>query len=101
RQTGLFTKCRKLCISKKMFMPDQTALNKLAVSKKLAPRQFNEQRVLQHDTVLQHFTTSFRFIPILHTVTIKPWMFDKVHEELKLYEYDDIFEKYKELESII
>ncbi|MBQ8615755.1 MAG: glycosyltransferase family 8 protein, partial [Clostridia bacterium] len=30
RKSGLFEKCRKMCKEKKMFMPDQSALNKLA-----------------------------------------------------------------------
>ncbi|MGC4018402.1 MAG: glycosyltransferase [Muricomes sp.] len=65
RETGLLYRCRKLCIEKKMFMPDQSALNKLAAFKKASPRRFNEQRRLRNDTVLQHFTTSFRFFPLV------------------------------------
>ena len=77
-------------------MPDQSALNNLAVAKKIDKRKYNEQRRLHKDTVLQHFTTSFRLFPILHTITVKPWMFDEVHKVLKLYEYDWLFEEYKE-----
>ena len=97
RQTGLFTRCRKMCTSKKMFMPDQSALNKLAVSKRLYPRKFNEQRKLHDDTVLQHFTTSFRFFPVPRMVSVKPWMFDQVHSVLKLREYDPLLEQYQKL----
>ena len=86
-----------MCLTKKMFMPDQSALNKLAVKKKIMPRRFNEQRRLHKNTVLQHFTTSFRLFPIFHSVTVKPWMFDEVHSTLKLYEYDDLFKEYTAL----
>lgn len=94
KETKLFEKCRKLCRDKEMFMPDQSAINKMAIFKKIVPRKYNEQRKLHKDTVLQHFTTSFRFFPWFHALTIKPWNIDRVHKELKIDEYDDIFEEY-------
>lgn len=97
RQTGLFEQCRVRCAEKKMFMPDQSALNKLSERKKRMPRRFNEQRKLHSDTVLQHFTTSFRFIPWPHTLTVKPWNTELVHEKLKLHEYDDLLAAYQSL----
>lgn len=90
RQTQLMEKCRRLCREKRMFLPDQTALNRCASVKKVAQRRFNEQRKLREDTVLQHFTTSFRMFPWMHFVTVKPWQVEKMHEILKLHEYDDI-----------
>ena len=97
KETNLFQKCRKMCIEKEMFMPDQSAINKLATAKKIIPRKYNEQRKLHKDTIFQHFTTSFRFLPWFHSVTIKPWQIDKVHNELKIQEYDDIFEEYEKI----
>lgn len=94
RLTGLFEKCRKLCINKKMFMPDQSAINKLSVYKICADRKYNEQRKLQSNTVLQHFTTSFRLFPFIHTIKVKPWEIDKVHNILHLYEYDELLNEY-------
>lgn len=94
KETKLFKNCRKMCIEKEMFMPDQSAINKLATSKKIVDRKYNEQRKLREDTIFQHFTTSFRFLPWFHTLTIKPWQIDRVHKELKIHEYDDIFEEY-------
>lgn len=99
RRDGLFRKCRKLCREKKMFMPDQSAINRLAKEKRIQPGKYNEQRKLREDTVLQHFTTSFRFFPWLHTLTVKPWQIDKMHEKLRLYEYDDILEEYRMLKK--
>ncbi|MDO5424649.1 MAG: glycosyltransferase [Eubacteriales bacterium] len=99
RETGLFAKCRELCRKKKMFMPDQSALNKLAAAKKIVPRKYNEQRKLQKDTVLQHFTTTFRFFPWVHTVSAKPWEPEKLHTVLKLYEYDELLEQYQAYEE--
>lgn len=89
RASGLFEKCRALCRDRKMFMPDQTALNKLAVKRKL-PQKYNEQGKLKKDTVLKHFTTFFKFWPRFRAVTVKPWEVDRVHRELGIYEFDDI-----------
>ncbi len=96
RQTGLFKKCRRMCRQKKMFMPDQSAINKLAVAKKICSGKYNEQKKLRKDTVIQHFTTTFRFFPWVHTVTIKPWQIGKLHTELGITEYDDILREYQE-----
>ena len=93
RETGLFKNAREMCKNKKMFMPDQSSLNKLAVNKKIEKRKYNEQRRLHKNTIFQHFTTSFRLFPVLHKVTIKPWDIDKVHKRLKIFEYDDILER--------
>ena len=101
RKTGLFKKCRERCRYTKMFMPDQSAINKLSVSKRIADRKYNEQRKLKNDTVFQHFTTSFRFFPYIRTVSVKPWQTERMHNVLKLHEYDDLLEKYNELKSNI
>ena len=97
RQTGLFAKCRERCALVRMFMPDQSALNKLADRKMELPRRFNEQRELQSDTVLQHFSTSFRLFPVVHIVSVKPWQQERMHRILKLHAYDDVLEAYSRL----
>ncbi len=96
RETGLFEKCRTRCREKEMFMPDQSAINKLSAHKKICERRYNEQRKLKDNTVLQHFTTSFRLIPWLHTVSVKPWEFERMHSVLKLHEYDGLFLEYEQ-----
>ena len=101
RQTKLFKRAREMCKEKKMFMPDQSSLNKLSVNKKIEQRKYNEQRRLKKDTVFQHFTTSFRLLPFFHKVTIKPWNIDKVHKKLKIFEYDDILYGYTSIQKEI
>lgn len=101
RQTKLFKRAREMCKEKKMFMPDQSSLNKLSVGKKIEQRKYNEQRRLKKDTVFQHFTTSFRLLPFFHKVTIKPWNIDKVHKKLKIFEYDDILYGYTSIQKEI
>lgn len=94
RKSGLFEKCRSLCRDKKMFMPDQSALNKLAVKHKV-PAKYNAQGKIKPDTVFKHFTTFFKFFPYIRAVTVKPWHTDKLHNELKIFEFDDIIEEYQ------
>ena len=94
RKSGLFKKCRRMCRDKKMFMPDQSALNKLAIKRKL-PRRYNEQGRIRPDTVLKHFTTFFKFFPYVRAVTIKPWDEKKLHGELGIFEFDGIIEEYR------
>lgn len=97
RENGLFASCRLMCRQKKMFMPDQSSINKLAVKHIIRDRRYNEQRKLHKDTVLQHFTTSFRFFPWLHTLTVKPWQTELMHRKLRIHEYDDILNKYQSI----
>ena len=94
RETNLFSRCRKMCIEKEIFMPDQSSLNKLAKYKKIMPRKYNDQRRLHKDTVIQHFTTTFRLFPWFHSLTVKPWDVERLHSVLKNFEYDDILEEY-------
>ena len=94
RQSGLFKKCREMCRDTKMFMPDQSALNKLAVKRKI-PARYNEQGKIERNTVFKHFTTFFKFFPYIRAVTIKPWHTDKLHKELGIFEFDDILDEYK------
>lgn len=101
RQTKLFKRAREMCKEKKMFMPDQSSINKLSVGKKIEQRKYNEQRRLKKDTVFQHFTTSFRLLPFFHKVTIKPWNIEKVHKKLKIFEYDDILCGYTSIQKEI
>lgn len=94
RKSGLFQKCREMCRDRKMFMPDQSALNKLAVKRKI-PGKFNAQGKIRPDTVFKHFTTFFKFFPCIRPVTIKPWHTERLHSELKIFEFDDILKQYQ------
>lgn len=101
RRSGLFRKAREMCTTKKMFMPDQSALNKLCKNKVICDRKYNEQRKLHSDTVFQHFTTSFRFFPYFHKVSVKPWNIDGMHNVLKLNEYDGLLNEYLSIKNTI
>lgn len=101
QENGLFAKCRALCKSEKMFMPDQSAINRLCPDKKICPRKYNEQRKLHKNTVFQHFTTSFRFFPWFHAVTVKPWNTDAMHNTLHIHEYDSLLREAKTVQATI
>lgn len=92
KKNGTFEKCRKMCRDKKMFMPDQSALNKLAKKRKVE-RRYNEQAGIREDTVFKHFTTFFKFFPRFHHITVKPWEKEKMHNILNIYEFDYLFEE--------
>ena len=94
RKDGVFLKCREMCRDKKMFMPDQTALNKSAKKRKISAK-YNNQGKIKDDTVFKHFTTYFKFFPYIKTVTIKPWELEKMHNQLKIFEFDDILKSYE------
>lgn len=94
RKTGLFKKAREMCNNKKMAFPDQTALNKLNKKKYFLPRCYNEQYKIRKDTVIQHFSKSIRFFPFYHTVNIKPWQVDKIHDVYHLNAYDGVLYEY-------
>ena len=98
RESGLFRRCRTMCRDKKMFMPDQSALNKLAVKRKM-PKRYNEQGKIRKDTVFKHFTTFFKLFPYVRAVTVKPWHTEQMHEMLGIFEFDDITEAYRRIKE--
>ena len=94
KQTGFFKKVRERCRNRKMWFPDQTALNSLIPKRKFLKRRYNEQRKLHDNTVIQHFSKSIRLIPFYHTVNVKPWQIDKMHSVYHIHDYDDVLEEY-------
>lgn len=101
RKTGLLSSCRHMCTTKQMFMPDQSALNKLSVSKRICEIKYNDQRRLHSDTVFQHFTTHFKFFPYVRTETVKPWQTEEVTTILHIpeSEYGALFAKYYDIKE--
>ncbi len=98
KETGLFVRARETVLKKRMAMPDQSALNNLASAKLILPYKFNEQRDIKEDTVLKHFCKGFKFFGIIPRLyNYKQWNIDMVHKRLKIFEFDDIYEKYIEI----
>lgn len=94
RETELFRKALAACARKKIFLSDQTALNRNAVRKKVLPRRFNEQKAVRKDTVIRHFSMTIVWLPRFHTQNVKPWQVDRVHDILHVTEFDDILNDY-------
>lgn len=94
KRENSFENCRKMCMEKKMLLPDQTALNNVCKSKCYLPRKYNEQKQRNDDTVIRHFSMTIKFWPRFHTLNIKPWNIDEIHNTYKINDYDDIIEEY-------
>lgn len=93
RRTGLFRKTVARCARKRIFLPDQTALNRLIKRKLLLPGKYNEQKHFPEDTVIQHFTKTILWFPFFHTRNIKPWQTEQVKTVLT-NKYNDILQAY-------
>lgn len=99
-KTGMFEKAVNLCMSRWMMLADQAALNKAIYRRKLVERKYNEQEERpREDTVLHHFSNNFKFWPYFRVQKVKPFEIEKIHEVLKITEYDDILKKYEELKE--
>ena len=98
KESNLLDKVRNICFSKKMMFPDQSALNKCCKRKLYLPRKFNEQGNPRKDTIIQHFSKRIVFIPF-HTINIKQYHIDQVHNKYKIFIYDDIYEEYKKIKE--
>lgn len=95
RKTGCFEKAREICRKKKMALPDQTALNKACTEKIYFPDKYNEQYQRQNDTVLRHFSMTFRAKPYPTYINAKPWQIDEIHKKYNIHDFDDIYDEYE------
>ena len=99
RKTRMLERARELCANKRMLLPDQGALNRAIMRRRLVARKFNEQEERPRpDTVLHHFSNNFKFWPYFRVQKVKPFEVEKIHNILKIHEYDDILKIYKKLE---
>lgn len=99
-KTNMFERAVKLCAKRWMMLADQAALNKSISRRKLMPRKYNEQAERpKSDTVLHHFSNNFKFWPYFHVQKVKPFEIDKIHQILKITEYDDILNEYQKLKG--
>lgn len=99
KETQMLNKAMKLCASKKIFLLDQTAINKLTKKKLILPRKFNEQKNVRNDTILRHFSMTLKFFPWFKKQNIKPWHIDKLHTVLKCHQFDDVLDEYLKIKN--
>lgn len=99
-KSKMFEKSVNQCAKRWMMLADQAALNKSIEKRKLMPLKYNDQRERpDEDTVLHHFSNNFKFWPYFRVQKVKPFEIEKIHNVLKIYEYDDILEKYVSLKE--
>ena len=99
-RNGVFEKAVRLCATRKMMLADQAALNKSISRRELVDRKYNEQEEKpRFETVLHHFSNNFKFWPVFHVQKVKPFEIDKIHQVLKIHEYDDILKIYNQLKD--
>ncbi len=99
-KTKMFERAVDLCMKRWMLLADQSALNKAIARRVLVDRKYNEQEERPRvDTVLHHFSNNFKFWPYFRVQKVKPFEIEKVHEILKITEYDDLFEQYDKLKE--
>lgn len=99
-ESGMFEKAVTLCAKRWMMLADQAALNKAIEERILVDRKYNEQEERPRpDTVLHHFSNNFKFWPYFRVQNVKPFEIDKIHQVLKITEYDDILNEYDKLKG--
>lgn len=94
RENKALEKARKVCETKRMVLPDQTALNEACEHIYILPDKYNEQYKRNEDTVIRHFSMTLRYFPYIHTLNIKPWHVEKIHKTYKIHDFDDIITEY-------
>lgn len=97
KETNLFAKARHYLNKKKVFLSDQTAINKYVRKKLILKRVYNEQKKTKPDTVIRHFSMQFRLFPKFHFVNIKQWDIERLHSVYKCHAFDDILYKYQQI----
>ena len=99
RENGSFEKARNMVKNRTMAMPDQTAIYKCCKEKIYFPDKYNEQKKRKDDTIIRHFSMTIKWLPFFRLVNIKPWHIDRVHNEYKIFDYEDILQEYLEIKS--
>ena len=97
RENGSFEKARNMVKNKMMAMPDQTAIYKCCKEKIYFPDKYNEQKKRKDDTIIRHFSMTIKWLPFFRLVNIKPWHIDRVHNEYKIFDYEDVLQEYLEI----
>lgn len=99
RKTKLFKKSREMVATKKMFSPDQDALNFLVEKKLVLPNKFNAKDKYYKEIIVHHFCNVRKKHHFFFRV--KPWMVDLVKEKMDAYNdlLDEFVERKKKFEE--
>ncbi len=90
RSNGRLALCRKMVQKRRMFMPDQSAINKWFKDDILRlDGKYNEQIHVKEDTAIRHYCTVFKVFPYIHYIKAKPWGdLEEFHKQRKEYDLD-------------
>lgn len=95
RLNSCFSNVRHVVNHRKMFMPDQTALNLVCKDSRLKlNNKFNEQLELHDDTIIRHYCKRFYVFPYIHTVNIKPWDVESMRAKFGEDVHKDLLDEY-------
>lgn len=87
RETHLFNRCVELLLHKKLYFPDQDALNQLVEVKFELPTKFNDQRHIKEDTVISHYPRHvWRYWD-----PVRPWEIERMHKRYHIHHYDELY----------
>ena len=95
RKTTLFKNSREMVATKKMFSPDQDALNFIVKKKLVLPNKFNAKDKYYDEIIVHHFCNVRKKHHFFFRV--KPWMVELVKE--KMSAYNDLLDEYVELKK--
>lgn len=96
RKNGTLVLCRKYIKKHRLFMPDQTTLNRVCKKRIMLSRIYNEQAHTQENTVIRHYCKVLHWLPYIHCTNVKPWNIDDFRSHFPS-EAADILEDYENL----
>ena len=105
KEEKFLEKVLELLENKNYMFGDQTPLNIICKENKgyfkFLPNKYNEQRNIKKDTVIKHFCKGIKWKPFFHVYNIKQWEVEKVHKNLKITKFDDIYKAYEKFSNRI
>jgi len=100
-KNNLFINAREFIHTKRMYFPDQSALNKATKKFMFFPgddMRFNNQtRKIHDDTIIKHFCAHIVGWP--HHNNIKQWNIPYVHKYLHMHNFDKDYEIFKKMKK--
>ena len=99
-ETKMLEKIRSLLTNNKGNLDIESALYKSTLSNKILSHRFNEQKNMNKNTVIRHFSKKLFWLPYPHTENIKQWDIINMYKKYGYHQFDDILEEYVTLKDI-
>lgn len=102
RKNDFLAKARKNLFNKRMYFPDQSAMNLAATKFIFFPGneyRFNQQKAkIEPDTIIKHFCARIKWWPFHNNV--KQWDIKNVHRYLHIHAFDEDYAIYLKMKGI-